>query len=101
MLYDLIALILIGSSTWVYWDASGKGIGKQPSKKHFFNLSAGGWGASVLLVWVIALPAYLLKREGLITEAEANPISVKYRGIKAVVLALTGLVLMILIAFEP
>ena len=74
MIYDLIALILITSSTWVYLDASGKEIGKHSDQKGFFNMSAGGWGASVLLFWLLAFPAYLVKRSDLIAEAQKHPV---------------------------
>lgn len=97
MLYDLIALILITSSTWVYLDASGKGIGKHSDQKGFFNMSAGAWGASVLLFWLLAFPADLVERSDLIAEAQKHPVQVKRRALKAVILAVSGLLLMMLL----
>lgn len=69
----MIAIIAAVCALLVYLDATHHKIGKIPDQKGFWNLSAGLWAVAVLLLWIIALPAYLLKRSSLIEAAEAHP----------------------------
>ena len=60
-------IIVIVSSIWVYVDAKAIGA-KRGLMKGFFDLSPVAWFFCSLLLWIIAFPAYLLKR-GQIKEA--------------------------------
>jgi len=84
MFYVLIA----ASGLWVYLDATSHKIGKPPSGRGLFNMSAGGWAVACLLLWIIAFPAYLIKRKALIAKAAAEPVEVKSRNGKIVLLSL-------------
>lgn len=76
MLGLLILVVVTVSAVWVYIDATNHRIGKQPNERGFFNLSAGGWGAVVLLLWIVAFPCYLAKRSDLIAKAKKSPVLV-------------------------
>ncbi len=84
--------LIWGSSIWVYLDATKHKIGKIPSGKGMFNMSAGGWAIVTLLLWIIGFPAYLIKRGSLIEAARANPVNVSGRGGKAAALTVGGVV---------
>lgn len=81
-------LLVWGSATWVYWDATANGIGKIPGKKGFTNVSAGRWCWLSLLLWIIFFPLYLAKRKALIEIARTQPIEVKRRGLKLSILGI-------------
>lgn len=87
-----IAMVIAVSAVWVYLDASKNRIGKT-SAKGFFNLSAGAWGTVTLLLWIVGFPAYLSKRRALLETARTEPRDSPGRALKAVVLALFGLLI--------
>lgn len=59
---DLILIVVIASSIWVYFDA--KGIGARKGLvSGLADLGPGGWFAATLLLWIIAFPIYLAKRD--------------------------------------
>lgn len=90
MLIAVLTVIVAMSSAWVYLDASKNKIGKIPTEKGMFNLSAGAWAISTLLLWIVALPAYLVKRGANIAKARDNPVEVRNRGLKTGALAALG-----------
>ena len=62
---DLLpALVVLGTSVWVLVDARRRGITKGKIKG-FFNMGPAGWFFSCLLMWIVAFPAYLVKRRTL------------------------------------
>ena len=79
---SILFVIATGSALFVYWDATKNKIGRLPSEKGLFNMTAGSWAFSMFLIWIVAFPAYLLKRKGLIEKAQNHPIEVSGRGIK-------------------
>jgi len=92
MLNALIIAVVALSSVWVYLDASKNKIGKVAATTGFFNLSAGGWSVATLFLWVVGFPAYLFKRGALLAKAKQHPVEVKGRMVKAIVLAVIGIV---------
>jgi len=89
----IIPLIIAVSSVWVYIDATNNKIGKIPEQKSFFNLHAGGWAVVTILLWIVAFPAYLIKRKSLIELAKEQPIEVSNPLPKTVALAVVGLLM--------
>ena len=73
---NYIALIIIASAFWVYYDATKNKIGKIPGEKSFTNMSAGGWAVVTWLLWIIGFPLYLIKRKELIEKAKEHPVDV-------------------------
>lgn len=86
----LIVLIVVASAIWVYVDATNHKVGKIPNKGGMFNMSAGAWSVVTLLLWIVGLPAYLIKRTALISAAAANPVNVKGRPAKIAAIAIVG-----------
>jgi hypothetical protein len=56
-----LALLVIGTSIWVYFDAQSLGVEKG-KLSGFFDLSPMGWFIGSLCVWIFMFPAYLAKR---------------------------------------
>jgi hypothetical protein len=54
-------LIVLATSVWVFVDARTMGVSKGQIKG-FFNMGPTGWFLSCLLCWIVAFPAYLVKR---------------------------------------
>ncbi len=54
-------LLVIGSSIWVFFDATTIGV-KKGQVSGVANMSPGGWLLGCLLLWIIAFPLYLSKR---------------------------------------
>src|SRR5947208_8333497 len=86
----LIFAIIVISALWVYWDATGHKIGKIPGAGGVLNMSAGAWAVVTLFLWIIGFPIYLMKRSTLIEKAKSQPVEVKGRVVKLVVLAVIG-----------
>jgi hypothetical protein len=80
-----VTALVFGSMVWVYLDASGHKIGRIEGVGGFLNLSAGAWGTVTGFLWIIGLPAYLIKRSALIETARTNPVEPKGRVFKAFV----------------
>src|SRR5262249_58105542 len=58
--------LFVGTSLWVYFDARGIGIYRTGEPCRIFQLSLDmepvDWLISCVLLWVVAFPAYLVKR---------------------------------------
>ena len=61
MAYDLVFLTVIGTSLWVLFDSVSIGV-KKGGIKGFFDMGPAGWFFSCLLLWIVAFPVYLAKR---------------------------------------
>ena len=57
----LPSLIVLVTSVWVLVDSRAIGVAKGQIKG-FFNMGPTGWFISCLLCWIVAFPAYLVKR---------------------------------------
>ena len=58
---QLIFIVIIATSIWVFVDA--KSIGARKGlQKGFFDLGPIGWFLVCLLLWIVAFPCYLAKR---------------------------------------
>ncbi|HKE39034.1 MAG TPA: hypothetical protein VKG21_04265 [Casimicrobiaceae bacterium] len=90
MLKVLVVAIVVACSLWVYWDASGRKVGKVPGVGGMFNMSAGAWSVVTMFFWIIAFPAYLVKRSALIERTKEQPVEVTGRIFKMVILAVIG-----------
>lgn len=61
MMEMLPTFFVLGTSLWVLFDA--RNIGVEKGKiRGFFNMSPMGWFLSCVLCWIVAFPAYLVKR---------------------------------------
>ena len=78
MIATLIAIVVTASALWVYWDATSHNIGRVKSRKGLFNMSAESWALATFFLWVIAFPAYLIKRGSLREDAEYNPVHARH-----------------------
>ena len=101
MITVLIPLIVVASAIWVYWDATSNCIGKIEDDRGLFNMSAGAWAIVALLLWIVGLPAYLVKRGDLIERAKKTPVNVNGRGGKLAALTLAGAGFMVMSAGVP
>lgn len=88
----IIVFIVLSIASIVYWDATRKKIGKVEGEKGLLNMSAGGWALASIYLFILAVPAYLLKRKSLIKKAETHPVEVKGRSIKLALLIIFCLV---------
>jgi len=95
MLNLIITIVVIISSIWVYLDATKNKIGKIKDEKGLFNMSAGAWALVTLLLWIVGMPAYLIKRKSLIEKAEDHPVETSGRVIKILGLLLIGILMII------
>lgn len=86
-----IVVLVVLSGIWVYWDATERKIGKIANLKSMFNISAGGWAIVTLMLWIVAFPAYLIKRKSLIEIAKSQPVEVKGRFIKLAIITVVGM----------
>lgn len=60
-------------------------------------MHAGTWALATICLWVIAFPAYLIKRKSLIEKAKSNPVEPEGRQIKLVALAAFGVAVLIIL----
>ena len=60
MLFEVVLLVVVGTSIWVYLDA--RSIG-ETSGHMIGGTSPGGWLAACLLLWIVVFPLYLVKRD--------------------------------------
>jgi len=95
----MFILFITACALWVYLDATKNKIGKT-SAGGMFNMSAGAWGVVTLLIWIIGFPAYLIKRNALKIIADENPVDVKGRIWKTVLIGTIGLVWFIGVAYS-
>lgn len=91
----IVALVVVVSTVWVYYDATKHKVGKKAGGKGFTNMSAGAWGIATLLIWIIAFPTYLICRSTLIEQANENPVEVKGRSAKIAAFAVIGAVIVV------
>lgn len=69
----LIGLVVIASALFVYYDATKNKVGKIPDERGFLNMSPSLWALSILLLWIIVFPLYLINRSKLIMKAKEKP----------------------------
>lgn len=62
---NLVYLMVIATSIWVYFDARKIGA-RKGLLPGFFNLSPLTWSLSCLLLWIVGFPAYLIHRPDII-----------------------------------
>lgn len=86
----IIVSVIVLSAIWIYLDATQNKIGRLPSERDFFNISAGAWSVCTLALWIVAFPAYLIKRTTLCERAKCTPIEVRWRAAKTATLSLVG-----------
>ena len=67
--FIMVIVGIFASVLWVYADATANKIGKIEDRKSLFNMSAGLWAFGALVLWIVFLPAYILKRKSLINLA--------------------------------
>lgn len=60
----MILLIVLGTSIWVGVDASTIGV-KKGQLKGMADMGPTGWFFACLLLWIVAFPFYVAKREEL------------------------------------
>lgn len=58
---EIIWLVILGSSLWVFFDARSIGV-KKGQVKGLADMGPAGWLFACLLLWIIAFPMYLVKR---------------------------------------
>jgi len=68
---DIVWLVIIGTSIWVYFDSKSIGV-KKGLNPGFLDLGPIGWMLATLLLWIIAFPAYLGTRGKLKKLGQAN-----------------------------
>ena len=79
---ELVLLIVIGTSIWVFVDAKNLGI-RKGLVKGVLDMGPGEWAFACLLVWIISFPVYLGKRseyarlakEGSLIPPSSTPLS--------------------------
>lgn len=67
-------VVVIGTAIWVAVDAGNLGARSGRLGGGFFDMGPVGWFFATVLLWIIAFPAYLVKRpEYLALRAELEP----------------------------
>jgi hypothetical protein len=61
-MFELILLVVLGTSLWVLFDSRAIGVEKGRITG-FFDMGRAGWFLSCLGLWIVAFPAYLAKRD--------------------------------------
>ena len=68
----LLSLLVLGTSVWVYFDATNIGVKKTGEKaqtgKFHVDMGPVGWAVCCLLLWIVAFPAYLILRPQFLTK---------------------------------
>lgn len=57
----ILLIIVVGTSLWVFFDASAIGV-KKGQVTGLANMGPIGWLFASLLLWIIAFPLYLANR---------------------------------------
>ena len=60
-LYIILALVIIVSSIWVFWDTFYIGV-KKKQIEGFGKMGNIEWFVACLTLWILAFPLYLIKR---------------------------------------
>lgn len=58
----MVAVIWLGTSLWVLIDAKQLGVKQGRMGGGFLDMGSWGWFFACLLLWILAFPAYLIKR---------------------------------------
>lgn len=58
---QLILIVIVATSIWVFVDAKSIGA-KKGLQKGLFDLGPFGWFTTTLLLWIVGFPVYLAKR---------------------------------------
>lgn len=85
-MWAMIFVVAIG----VYVDATANKIGKIQGKRSLINNSAGMWAIGIILLWIVVLPLYLIKRGKLIELAKENPVTANNRAGIIVLMSFIG-----------
>ncbi|MEN6342701.1 MAG: hypothetical protein ABFC89_09100 [Methanospirillum sp.] len=100
-LFPLSLLILIASAVAVYYDAKSLGAGGgQKETMNSLTWSPFSWAALVLLLWIIGMPLYLIRRREIFDQASATefPVTQGSGGVgKIVVLLIIGVLALMLL----
>jgi hypothetical protein len=59
---ELLWVVVVGISIWVAIDASNLGVRRGSLGGGFLDMGVVGWFLACLLLWIVALPAYLVTR---------------------------------------
>jgi len=60
-MFDLIAMLVLGTSIWVFFDAREIGV-ERGQVDGMLDMGPGGWAFCCLLLWIVCFPLYLSKR---------------------------------------
>ncbi len=93
MIEIILAAVFSLSATAIFYDATHNKIGQIPGESGLFNLHAGGWAIAALLLWIVAVPAYLFKRASLLRKAAEHPVETARIDFKLALLVLAGIVM--------
>lgn len=80
---EIISLVVIGTSIWVYFDAKSIGI-KKGQLKGFLDMEPGGWFIACLLAWLIVFPLYIVNRQKLKRVWDQNSTGIKSMNLSSV-----------------
>ena len=69
---ELIGLIVVATSIWVYFDARALGA-RRGLQSGLADMSPLGWALASLLLWIVAFPFYVANRGALRDAAQKNP----------------------------
>ena len=67
----LLLVLIIASSSWVYFDAKSIGV-RKGLEAGFFDMGPAGWAGASLLLWILVFPAYLAKRSAMKELSKGN-----------------------------
>lgn len=62
MLYFLIALLIFGTSIWVFFDAERHRVSVSRGRPYSINTGAWAWLGTCVLLWIVGFPYYLVRR---------------------------------------
>jgi hypothetical protein len=71
MFVDTYLIIVAVTTLWLLIDARSIGV-RKGAVPGFFDMGVAGWFFSCLLMWIVAFPAYLVKRSEY-KQAKASP----------------------------
>lgn len=69
----LVVLVVAGTSIWVAVDASRLGVKRGSLNSSFVDMGPAGWFFSVLLIWIIGFPLYLVTRPKYVALRQVAP----------------------------